>query len=150
MRVISHRGCLEGPDPLIENHPNQINKAIKHKFDVEIDLWMIKEDLFLGHDSPQYKVSLDWLVARSDTLWAHCKNLKVLDWLSEQKSTLNYFFHQSDHVTLTSKNNLWVYPGMEFTKNSVIVVQEKKILEEILQLEEKPFAVCTDYPVLLL
>ena len=52
MRIISHRGCLDGPDPSIENNLNQIDSAIKYSFDVEIDLWMLNNDLFLGHNEP--------------------------------------------------------------------------------------------------
>ena len=150
MRIISHRGCLDGPDPSIENNPNQIDCAIKHTFDVEIDLWMLDESFLLGHDKPQYPITIQWLNERSDNLWVHCKNIKALDYLSSNKSNLNYFFHQTDHVTLTSKNFLWVYPKMEFTENSVIVAMEQCDLKKLKDSKVKPIAVCTDYPLSML
>ena len=150
MRIISHRGCLDGPDPSIENNPNQIDLAIKHALDVEIDLWMLDENLFLGHDDPQYPITIKWLNERSDKLWVHCKNIKVLDYLSSQQSNLNYFFHQADHVTLTSKNFLWVYPKKEFTENSVIVSMDQSDLKKLKDSQIQPMAVCTDYPLSLL
>ena len=150
MRIISHRGCLDGPDPSIENNPNQVDRAIKHTFDVEIDLWMLDESLLLGHDTPQYPITIQWLNERSDNLWVHCKNIKALDYLSSNKSNLNYFFHQTDHVTLTSKNFLWVYPKMKFTENSVIVAMEQSDLKKLKDSQIKPMAVCTDYPLSML
>jgi hypothetical protein len=150
MRIISHRGCLDGPDPLIENNPNQIDHAIQHTLDVEIDLWMVHENLFLGHDDPHYPVTIDWLNERSDKLWVHCKNIKALEYLSLHKSNLNYFFHQTDHVTLTSKNFLWVYPKMEFTENSVIVAIDQCDLKKLKDSKIQPMAICTDYPLSML
>ena len=58
MRIISHRGCLDGPNPLIENNPDQIDCAIKHTLDVEIDLWMLEGNLLLGHDEPHYSITM--------------------------------------------------------------------------------------------
>ncbi len=150
MRIISHRGCLDGPDPSIENNPNQIDCAIKHSFDVEIDLWMLDQNLFLGHDEPQYPITIQWLNKRSDKLWVHCKNIKALGYLSSHKSNLNYFFHQNDHVTLTSKTFLWVYPKMEFGENSVIVATNKSDLKRLKDLKIQPLGVCTDYPLAIL
>ena len=150
MRIISHRGCLDGPDQSIENNPNQIDRAIKYTFDVEIDLWMLDESLLLGHDKPQYPITIHWLNERSDNLWVHCKNIQALDYLSSTKSNLNYFFHQTDHVTLTSKNFLWVYPKMEFTDNSVIVAIDQSDLKKLKDSQKKPMAVCTDYPLSML
>jgi hypothetical protein len=147
VRIISHRGCLEGPDSINENRPHQIDKALSLKFDVELDLWMVKDNFFLGHCQPQYQIKLDWLLKRSNYLWVHCKNIKAIDWLSKQKVNLNYFFHQCDHLALTSKNVLWVYPSMEFTSNSVIVASNKKDLENSLNSNTKPFGICTDYPI---
>ena len=150
MRIISHRGCLNGPDPLIENKPNQIDLAIQHSLDVEIDLWMLDENLLLGHDAPQYPISIGWLYKRSNNLWVHCKNIEALDYLSSQQSNLNYFFHQTDHVTLTSKNFMWVYPNMDFTENSVVVAMDQGDLKKIKDSKLQPMAVCTDFPLSML
>ena len=46
-----------------ENHPNHISIfALRQHFDVEIDVWKVnKVEWYLGHDKPQYKVSIDFL-----------------------------------------------------------------------------------------
>lgn len=43
MIIISHRGNLFGTDRKNENRPEQIKKALKEKFDVEIDVWLMKK-----------------------------------------------------------------------------------------------------------
>lgn len=45
MLLISHRGNLNGSDAM-ENHPDQIDKCLNAKFDCEIDLWVIEQNLF--------------------------------------------------------------------------------------------------------
>ena len=39
MRIISHRGNLDGSNSSLENSPNYILRAIELGFDVEVDLW---------------------------------------------------------------------------------------------------------------
>ena len=68
---ISHRGNLQGPNPERENEPAYIEEAIKAGFDVEIDVWMVNNELFLGHDEPKYKISPDFLLNHQDKLWCH-------------------------------------------------------------------------------
>ena len=38
MKIISHRGNIEGPNSSTENFPDQINDCINRGYDVEIDL----------------------------------------------------------------------------------------------------------------
>ena len=64
MKIISHRGNISGPDLKNENLPSYIDKALQQGLDVEIDLRKIKNKFFLGHDNPDYQVSLDWLDKR--------------------------------------------------------------------------------------
>ena len=71
MIIISHRGNLFGPDRKNENRPEQIKKALKEKFDVEIDVWLMKKKWFLGHDKPEYRVSKKFL--ENPRLWCHAK-----------------------------------------------------------------------------
>ena len=53
MKIIAHRGNLNGPDPETENTPNQILKAIDAGFEVEVDMWFHGQNrLMLGHDRP--------------------------------------------------------------------------------------------------
>ncbi len=44
MKIISHRGNLEGRIETKENNPDYIKKALQF-FDVEIDLWLYDQKL---------------------------------------------------------------------------------------------------------
>ena len=59
MKLISHRGNLEGPNPERENHPDYIYEAIQAGYDVEIDIWFVDGKFKLGHDEPQYDFPFD-------------------------------------------------------------------------------------------
>ena len=50
MKLISHRGNINGKHEKFENNPNYIDTAIEQGYDVEIDVWFISETFFLGHD----------------------------------------------------------------------------------------------------
>jgi len=93
-------------------------------YDVEIDVHLIEGIFYLGHDSPEYEITLQWLNDRSTKLWVHCKNLECIEYLNKNGSNLNYFWHQEDSVTLTSKNYIWAYPGKQPIENSISVLPE--------------------------
>jgi hypothetical protein len=71
-----------------------------------------------------------------------------LYYFSNNHSELNYFWHQSDDYTITSKGYFWTYPGKKISNKSVIVLPEL-IDSEILgsMLEQEPYALCTDWPI---
>ena len=102
MQLIAHRGLTQGPDKNIENHPEQIAKAINQGFDCEIDLRIIGSKLMLGHDDPQYVINKNFLSDHSEKLWIHAKNLQALHWLTNEDD-LNFFWHQEDDFVITSK-----------------------------------------------
>ena len=54
-KIISHRGNLIGVKPECENNPTYIDQAIAEGFDVEIDVWFIDGEFFLGHDSARVR-----------------------------------------------------------------------------------------------
>ena len=128
MILIAHRGNINGKIEKFENNPNYIDSAIEQGYDVEIDVWYHQHEFWLGHDEPSYEVSLKWLTDRKDSLWIHCKDLISIDMLRElqihNKVDLNYFFHDEDDCTITSKGDLWVYPGKQPVKNSIAVMPE--------------------------
>jgi hypothetical protein len=122
MIYISHRGNLKGRDSASENQPEYIDEAINAGFDVEIDMWWVDGRIYLGHDEPQYEVDDIWLSHRADKLWVHCKNVELLNWI--RSTTLHYFWHEEDTLTLTSKQYMWVYPGKQPIIGSIAVMPE--------------------------
>lgn len=121
MRLISHRGNLDGRNPAHENTLPYISLALSKGYEVEVDVWYHNSELYLGHDEPVEIVSLDYL--QNDMLWCHCKNIEALEFLIDKK--IHCFFHQEDPVTLTNQGYLWTYPGQKLTKKSICVLPEK-------------------------
>jgi hypothetical protein len=141
--LISHRGNISGKNPTKENSLVYILNALEQGYDVEIDVWNINEnELYLGHDEPQYKVTLDWLKLYSSDLWVHCKNINALLFFKDVpwRYNFNYFWHENDTVTLTSKGYIWAYPGKQPISKSIAVLPET--YNENVQ---GCFGVCSDY-----
>lgn len=139
MILISHRGNLSGKILEAENSPTYIENAIFLGYDVEIDLWIIKQEMFLGHDKPQYNIQKQWLHNKINKLWIHCKNINAIEWF-HMNSEFNYFWHQEDTITLTSKGFIWAYPGKQPIKNSIAVLPEVN-KDDISQC----IGICSDY-----
>jgi len=123
MKYISHRGNIDGKIPSMENHPSYIDKAIALGYEVEVDVWMVEGVLLLGHDEPQYGVTQSWLNDRVDKLWIHCKNIEAMEWFNAIGG-FNFFWHETDTVTLTSKRYIWAYPGKQPIADSIAVMPE--------------------------
>lgn len=121
---ISHRGNIDGSKTEMENHPSYIDNAILSGYDVEIDIRLIDDVLYLGHDTPQYKINEEWLNKRKDKLWIHCKNKESVEYFHSM-TKYNWFWHENDLLTLTSKGYIWAYPGKQPIKNSIAVLPEK-------------------------
>lgn len=138
MKIISHRGNIQGPNESEENKPEYIFAAIKAGFDVEVDIWVENKAIFLGHDKPTYRINLDFL--RSDKLWCHCKNISALYLL--RQNNIRCFFHDVDAAVLTSDGFLWTYPGKQLTPISIAVMPERVTDWAI----SNCFGICTDYP----
>jgi hypothetical protein len=139
MILISHRGNIEGKIIERENHPTYIDEAIALGYDVEIDLWIVEGVILLGHDKPQYGVTQHWLNKRYSKLWIHCKNIEAMEWFDDI-GNFNYFWHENNTMTLTSKNYMWVYPGKQPIKGSIAVMPE--IHNDNL---DKCIGICSDY-----
>jgi hypothetical protein len=81
MKIISHKGNLNGPNPDYENNPTYIDQVIAEGFDVEIDVWFVDGEFFLGHDAPTYHIDSSWILVRAASLWCHAKNIEAMEQL---------------------------------------------------------------------
>lgn len=144
MILISHRGNVNGKFESYENEPNYIDKAISEGYDVEVDIWYVHDQLYLGHDKPQYEIPKKWLFERQESLWVHCKNLESFMFLStEYGYDINYFWHETDKATLTSHGYMWIYPTDKPVTKSIAVMPEIHNLT----LEELKYCtgICSDF-----
>jgi len=138
MKLIAHRGNINGRTIDKENSPDYISETLGLGFDVEIDVWYIDNSCFLGHDEPQYKVEESFVIQKG--LWVHAKNIEALLIFKE---ITNCFFHNTDDVVLTSKNFIWTYPGKQLVKNSIAVLPE--IVNYKKEDLEICYGICSDF-----
>ena len=139
IKLISHRGNINGINKSRENSIEYIYEALNEGYDVEIDVWYKGGEWFLGHDGPENYVVLGFL--KNDKLWCHAKNIDALNEMLKEE--IHCFWHQEDDVTLTSKGYMWTYPGKELTMNSIAVLPEEEIEVEVA-------GICSDYVVRLI
>jgi hypothetical protein len=149
MKIISHRGNLTGPEEQYENHPDRIDYCISLGLDVEVDVWDLNGQWFLGHDYPQRKINFEFLEERKDNLWIHCKNAKVMEYFFNRKFQGNYFWHETDKYTITSKGYIWTYPTEHYTETyqNQIILDFNNISKEKFEQYQNTniFALCLDY-----
>ena len=94
--------------------------ALQRGYNVEIDVWLKKNEWFLGHSVPQYKIELTFLL--NNFLWCHAKNIEAFKAMLGRG--IHCFWHQKDDVTLTSNGYIWTYPGKQLTTKSICVLPE--------------------------
>ena len=144
MIFISHRGNLNGVNPERENSPAYIDETLDKGFDCEIDLRMKDGVPYLGHDTPDYTVTVEWIRKRWNHLWIHVKEYEALIWLMKNCSDTNYFCHESDRYTLVSNGYIWSHDLKNVMTNRCIIPLLSK--ESVAEYKQNGFyAVCSDY-----
>ena len=141
MRLISHRGNLNGPNKERENHPDYIWEALQSGYEVEIDVWWVDGKFKLGHDEPQYDFPFSLIENHYSKLWIHCKNMDALSQLNELDSSgskLNYFSHENDLGVLTSRGYIW---STHLYDRGILVMPEVFNKEP----NKNTFGICSDY-----
>jgi hypothetical protein len=147
MKIISHRGNLNGPNPKWENTPEYINEAVEDVGLCEVDVWCINSELFLGHDGPVNRISPQFFFSKGTSLYVHCKNLHALQFFLNISSA-NAFYHDKDPYTLTTLGEIWAYPNFNgiYNRNTIVACPEMAGISPTTP--ELHFGgVCTDYPL---
>lgn len=143
MKLISHRGNIDGPQSIFENTRDYILDAIDQGYEVEIDLRARDGWLWLGHDDAYEKTSLEFLSEYQSKLWIHCKNMEALAHLNSMDvyTNLNYFWHDNDQYTITSRGWIWAYPHSPILPDTRSIA----VLPEIHNTDTTNFAgICSD------
>lgn len=143
MRLIAHRGCTNGVKPDLENSPEFIQQAINNGFDVEIDVRKVEDKLFLGHDRPEYKIELEWLLERKDNLWIHTKNFAALSYLMDKD--VKIFYHEKeDHTIINNSGLIWSHNLREAKEKSIIPLLS---FVDALKYDQYPgvYGICSDF-----
>jgi hypothetical protein len=106
----------------VENVPEQIEYALAGGFDAKVDLWRIAGDWFVGSEKPAYPVSEKFI--RQKGLWLHCRNFAALDVMVSNNQKSNYFWHEADSYSLTSRGYIWAYPSQAVSESAICVMPE--------------------------
>jgi hypothetical protein len=138
MILIAHRGNINGINKPLENYPGYIYTALEAGFHVEIDVRLVDGKLFLGHDTPQFPVDINFL--KNEKLLCHAKNREAFE-LMLMHENIHSFWHQEDEYTLTSKRIPVVYPGKPIIKNSIVMVRDYYNELDV----SNCYGVCSDY-----
>jgi len=147
MKIISHRGNLNGPNLKKENTKEYIQNAIFEGFYVEVDVINITQDLLIvGHNSekPSDHINLGWLNNYGGYCIFHAKTEQALNRLLELK--YHCFFHKNDDFTLTSEGLIWVHPKAEVNacdERAIFCMPEEREQDLYMPIG----GVCTDYPI---
>jgi hypothetical protein len=137
MIIVAHRGNRFGRNPDLENHPDYLIEAINAGFHVEVDVWCDRktDTLWLGHDDPRYKVSVDFLKHRF--MWCHAKNIEALE--SMISNHIHCFWHDSDKYTITSRGYFWCYPNNYSAKGITVDLNDG-----VTSINHSVLGICTD------
>lgn len=133
-----------GPNPIRENTVLYITEALQLGYDCEIDVWYVDGNLFLGHDAPEYKTSIEFLIKHQDYLWIHCKNSGALEYLVSIHN-FNVFYHDHDHYTITSRGFVWGNINSNILNGMICVLPEKYSNVIDTNLLQTCGGVCSDY-----
>lgn len=153
MKLISHRGNFNGPNPETENTPRQIKKIIEnYGIHVEADIWYIPSEghFYLGHDEPKCRIEKKFILEYRDMLYLHAKSIKTLEKLNTFYE-INCFFHNDDECTLVSNGEIWIHGG-----NTLYSINNKCFNNCIYSINDtaitpfknlkRMYGICTDYP----
>lgn len=138
MKLISHRGNLNGPIPEKENSPDYVQESLDKGYWVEIDVWFIDGKWFLGHDKPQYEVSFEFLF--KPRLFLHAKNGDAYYHMWREWQ-LNCFWHTNENWILTTYDEIWTYPNEQLYPDSICVLPELGYKGDL----KNCSGICSDY-----
>ena len=141
MILISHRGNIDSIIIKRENTQSYIQEAIDLGYDVEVDVWYMDNTFWLGHDTLQYEVGIDWLLDRKDKLWVHCKNFEALTELVDTE--LRVFYHKEEDYTIISDKHIWAHNLKNIDDKCIIPLLSKTELKTWKSVDVH--GVCSDY-----
>ncbi len=150
MRIVSHRGNLDGPGSECERE--RVDAALAAGFDVEVDVRHVFGKLMVGHDKPMYELPAQWLEpGLIDRFWFHAKDARSHNELGAKGGRV--FMHANEPFAIVFPERLkWVHPTHNevmydrFTKQDAAldVLGYPRLSPS--SLEGFPFALCTDWP----
>lgn len=125
---ICHRGVLNTTAKELENNLGVLIQREIQGVAVEVDVWYAEKSLWLGHDKPEYRITLEWLAASRRRL-IHAKDGATFAYLLEEAGKraldLHIFYHTEEDYVLTNKGLLICYPGQPLLPGSLCMMPER-------------------------
>tara|TARA_R100001015_G_C4424187_1_gene23692 strand:- start:22 stop:495 length:474 start_codon:yes stop_codon:yes gene_type:complete len=153
MILISHRGNTNGPNKRKENTKEYIDNALNKGYHVELDIWFKDGKFFLGHDVPEVETRFEWLLARKEKIWIHCKNAEALFKLTSDRNQMTLFYHEKEDYSLiyngrdkngsTVNGVIWAHNIKNINHKCVIPLLDKSDLKN--KPDEDIWGICSDY-----
>ncbi len=145
-RHVCHRGNIGGSVKELENNLGVLIQRDIQGYEVEVDVWYHEGSLWLGHDKPEYKITLEWLI-NSKRRWIHAKDGPTLEYLVLEKGKraldIHIFYHTTEDYVFTDKGLIICYPGKPLLEGSCCMMPERANYSD--SDFQKSFVVCTDY-----
>ena len=141
IKLISHRGNLNGVNPDRENSPSYIQKAIFAGYDVEIDVRWWNDGIWLGHDTPDWEVPISFLESIKDRIWIHCKNFEAFSHLLD--TDFRVFFHENERYAMISNGLIWAHDLDMINEKCIIPLLAKDQIEDWTKTDV--YGICSDY-----
>ncbi len=145
MKVYAHRANLDGPGTG-DNRREAIQECLRSGIGVEVDVWGIEGELWVGHDEPAWKLSDD--LASSPDVMCHAKNVEAVTVLRNKAA--QFFCLDRDLFALCSNGLIWANYGCEPTPWSVMcspeLVGAPESIEQFWPRVARAYGVCTDFP----
>lgn len=139
-----------------DNEQEYIEYAIKNtSYSVEVDVRSGPEGgLWVGHDECEYAFPNEWLL--ESKLIIHCKDFASLNLMRHFGTKIEFFYHENDPLTMTSKGNIWVHPSQVLARADIpwasyVVlppITPDKLVRNYLSvgMMQQFSGVCTDFP----
>jgi hypothetical protein len=142
MQVIAHRANLNGPCEH-ENQPEAIRDCLAHGFGVELDLWTLDGEHWLGHYAPKFRIDLDEFDI--DGVYFHLKTPHI-----PRVRTADAFAIDRDPYAVTMRGRIWTNYGQPISSVAIMCAPElvgaDEALEDFTKRIAGAFGICTDFP----
>ncbi len=135
--ILSHRGLIEGPDSNLDNNPKYIKQLLSKGVFVEVDVWYLNDQYYLGHDFGKYKIEESFLMHPS--LYCHAKHFDSF-YKMLQNHRIHCFYHTDEDFVLTSHFRIWQANYNNLSPLTIVVDTTKNP-----DYNAKCYGICCDY-----